>query len=95
LTTAQGLYNSGADVDIPVISELSETYTTYTILLDHFNSTAFDLFIGSEAQSVGPSSTIPLRMAHSTMVPHTMIIPAQIMVASQAPIGTPLSSRTI
>jgi hypothetical protein len=34
-------------------------------------------------------------MAHSTMVPHTMIIPARNMVASQAPIGKPLSSKPI
>jgi hypothetical protein len=32
-------------------------------------------------------------MAHSTMVPNTMTIPTRNTVASQAPIGTPLSPR--
>jgi hypothetical protein len=32
-------------------------------------------------------------MAHSTMVPHVATIPTDNVVVSQAPIGTPLSSR--
>jgi hypothetical protein len=62
------------------------------IPLDHFNNTNFYFFVGSEA---GPSSTIPLQQAHSTMVPNTMIIPTGNKVASQPPIGTPHPSGQI
>ena len=89
------LYGPGEGVDIPVISELLETSNTYRIPLDHFNSTTCYLFMGSDTQSVGPSSTIPLQMAHSIMVPHSMTIPTRNMVVTQDPIGTPLSSRPI
>jgi hypothetical protein len=51
------------------------------------------LFGGSNTQSVDPNSTIPLQMAHSTMVPNTTTIPTRNTVASQAPIGMPLSPR--
>jgi hypothetical protein len=46
-----------ADAKIPIVFEPPETYTTFTIPLDHFNSTTCYFFTGSEA---GPSSTIPL-----------------------------------
>jgi hypothetical protein len=85
----------GAGVDIPVISELPETSATYMIPLDHFNSMTCYLFVGSDTQSVGPSSTIPLQMAHSTMVPHAMTIPIGNTVVTQDPISTPLLSRPV
>jgi hypothetical protein len=44
-------------------------------------------------QSVGPSSTLSLQMAHSMMVPHVLTIPTGNVVVSQATIGTPLASR--
>jgi hypothetical protein len=68
---------------------------TYTISLDHFNSTTGYLFVGLDTQSVGHNSTIPLQMAHSTMVPNTTTIPTRNTVVTQAPIGTPLSSRRV
>jgi hypothetical protein len=94
-TTVRDLYSSGAGADIPVVSELPETSATYTIPLDHFASTTCYLFVGSDTQSIGPSSTIPLQMAHSTMVPHAMTIPTGNTVVTQDPIGTLLSSRPI
>jgi hypothetical protein len=48
-----------------------------------------------QTQSVGPSSTFSLQMAHSTMVPYATTIPTGNVVVNQAPIGTPLSSRPI
>jgi hypothetical protein len=89
------LYDSGEGVDIPVIFELPKTSATYTIPLDHFNSTTCYLFVGSDTQSIGPISTIPLQMAHSTMVPHATTITTGNTVVTQAPICTPLSSRPI
>jgi hypothetical protein len=93
--TVRDLYGSGASVDIPIVSELTETFVTYTIHLDHFSSTTSYIFLGSDTLSVGPSSTIPLQMAHFTMVPCTMTIPSRNTVVTQAPIGTPLSSIPI
>jgi hypothetical protein len=75
---------------MPIASKPLETYYTFTIPLDHFNSTTCYYFPGSEAFSASPSSTIPLQQAHSTMVPNTMIILTRNMVTSQTPIGTPL-----
>jgi hypothetical protein len=81
-----------AEAEIPVVSDPPETSTSFMIPLDHFNNTTCYFFVGSE---VGPSSTIPLQHAHSTMVPNTTIIPTGNMMASQPPIGTPRSSRQI
>jgi hypothetical protein len=89
------LYGLGTGDDIPIVSELPETASTYTIPLDHFDNTTCYLFVGSDTQSVGPSLTIPLHMDHSTMVPDAMTIPTRNRVAIQAPIGTPLSYRPI
>jgi hypothetical protein len=89
------LYGSGVGVDIPAISELPKTSATYTIPLDHFNSTTCYLFVGSDTQSVSPSSTIPTQMSLSTMVPHATTIPIGNIVITQAPISTPLSSRPV
>jgi hypothetical protein len=89
------LYGSGAGVDIHVVSKLPKMSATYTIPLDHFNSTIGYLFVGSYTQYVGPKSTIPLQMAHSIMVPNAMTIPTGNTVVTQAPIGTPLSSRPV
>jgi hypothetical protein len=69
------LYGSGAGADIPAIPELPETSAILTVSLGHFSSTTAYLFVGSDAQSVSPSSTIPFQMAHSTMVPRAMTIP--------------------
>jgi hypothetical protein len=60
------------------------------IPLDHFNTTTCYYFPGSETLSAGPNLTTPLQQAHSTMIPNTMTIPTENMVASQTPIGTPL-----
>jgi hypothetical protein len=90
LTSRRNPPDSEAEDEILVVSEPPETSTTLRIPLDHFNSTTCYFFIGSEA---GPSSTIPLQRAHSTMVPNTTIIPTGKIVASQPPIGTPCLSR--
>jgi hypothetical protein len=90
------LYGLGIGVDIPVISQIPKTSVTYTVPLDHFTGTTISSTtpsVGPNMQSVGPSSTISLQMAHSTMVPHIATIPTGNVVVSQAPIGTPLSSR--
>jgi hypothetical protein len=90
------LYGLGIGVDIPVVSQLSETSTTYTVPLDHFTGTIVSSItpsIGLTIQSVGPSSTVSLQKVHSTMVPHVATIPPGNVVVNQAPIGTPLSSR--
>ena len=82
------LYGPGIGVDIPV---------TYTIPLDHFTGTTVISTTPSvdlNMPYVGPSSTLSLQMAHSTMVPHVLTIPTGHMVDSQATIGTPLASRS-
>jgi hypothetical protein len=92
----QDLYGLGIGADIPVISQIPETSVTYTVPLDHFTGTTIistTPSVGPNMQSVGPSSTISLQMAHSTMVPHIPTISTGKVVVSQAPIGTPLSSR--
>jgi hypothetical protein len=47
-----------AEAEIFVVYEPLETYTTFMIPLDHFNSTNSYFFTGSEN---GPNSTIPLQ----------------------------------
>jgi len=87
------LYGSGVGADIPTIPELLEMSATLSIPVDHFSSTTAYLFIGLDIHSVGLSSTIPLQMAHSTMVPHATTTPTGNIVVNHAPIGTPCSSR--
>jgi hypothetical protein len=61
--TVRDLYRLGIGVDIPVISQIPEKSVTYTIPLDHFTSTiviSATSSIGSNRQSIGPSSTISL-----------------------------------
>jgi hypothetical protein len=94
--TVQELYRLGIGVDTLVVSQLPKTSITYTIPLDHFIGMTISSItpsIGLNMQYVGPSSTISLQMAHSRMVPHVATIPTGNVVVSQAPIGTPLSSR--
>jgi hypothetical protein len=89
------LYGSGAGVDIPVVSQIPEVSATYTVPPNHFSGATSHITVIPDTQSVGPSSTFSLQMAHSTMVPHVTTIPTGNVVVSQAPIGTPLSSRPI
>jgi hypothetical protein len=94
--TVQDLYRLGTGVDIPVVSQIPETSVTYTVPLDHLTGTTLSSIapsVGSNMQSVDPSSTISLHMAHSTMVPHVATIPTGNVVVIQAPIVTPLSSQ--
>jgi hypothetical protein len=61
--TVQDLYGLGIGVDIPIISQIRETYVTYTVPLDHFTGTTVistTPSVGLNMQSVGPSSTISL-----------------------------------
>jgi hypothetical protein len=78
------LFGSGAGVDITVTPELPETSDTDAIPF----TTAY-YFPGSDTQPVDHILTIPLQMAHYTMVPDTMNIHTGNTVASQSPIGTP------
>jgi hypothetical protein len=81
------LYGAGIGVDTPI---------TCTVTLNHFTSTT--LFtttpsVGPNTSSVGPRSTFPLHMAHSTMVPHILTIPVGNAVVSQVAIRTPVTQR--
>jgi len=92
----QDLYdNLGVGPNTPVISQLPETFVTYMIPLDHFAGTNSSITVGPDTQSGCSISTFSLHMAHSTMVPHIMIITTRNLVVNQAPIGTPLSYRPI
>jgi hypothetical protein len=51
---------SGTEVDIPATSEPLETSYTFTIPLDHFNTTMCYYFAGSKTFSSGPNLTTPL-----------------------------------
>jgi hypothetical protein len=82
------LFSARTSADIFVEPELPETSD-----IDHSPITTTYLFGGSDTQSADPNWAIPLQMAHSTMVPNTMTIPTRNTVASQTPIGTPLSPR--
>jgi hypothetical protein len=85
--TVRDLFGSGVGADISVEPELPETSDTDTIPLDHSPSTTAYIFIGSDTQSVGPSSTIPLQMAHSTMVPNATTIPTRIRWLAKLPLA--------
>jgi hypothetical protein len=87
------IFIAGSNVDILVIPELPETSVEDRIPLDHSPITTAYLFTSSDTPSIDPNLTIPLHMSHFTMVPNDTIIPTKTMVASQAPIGTPLSPR--
>jgi hypothetical protein len=81
------LYGTGIGADAPV---------TYIVPLNHFiGTTIFSATpsVDPNPSSVGPRSTFSLQMAHSTMVPHILTIPAGNVVVSQAAIGTPLTPR--
>jgi hypothetical protein len=93
--TVQGLYGLGAGADTFFVSQIPETFVTYMIPLKHFTSTPSNVIVGPNTQSIGPSSTFSLQMAHHNMVPRTTNIPTGNVVVNQAPIGTPLSSRPI
>jgi hypothetical protein len=83
----QDLYGIGMGDDAPI---------TYTIPLNHFTGTVVFTTtpsIGPNTSSIGPRSTFPLQMAHSTMVPHIPTIPVGNAVVSQAVIGTPVTPR--
>jgi hypothetical protein len=82
------LFGSGAGIDITVTPEPPKTSDPDAIPF----TTAY-YFPGSDAQPADHILTIPLQMAHYTMVPDTMNIHTRNTVASQAPIGTPLSPR--
>jgi len=59
----QDLYGLGTTADIPVISQILETFVTYTVPLDHFIGTTINSIassIGPNMKSIGPSSTISL-----------------------------------
>jgi hypothetical protein len=71
------LFGSGAGVDINVTPEPPETSDPNTIPF----TTAY-YFPGSDAQPIDHILTIPLQMAHYTMVPDTMNIPIGNTVAS-------------
>jgi hypothetical protein len=79
------LFGSGAGVHITVAPELPETSNP-----DAVPFTIAYYFPGTEAPGTNHILTLPLQMAHyiDTMSPYT-----KITMASQAPIGTPLSPR--
>jgi hypothetical protein len=79
---------SGAGIDITVTPELPETSDPDAIPF----TTAY-YFPGTDAPPANHILTIPLQMVHYTMVPDTTSPHTRITVASQAPIGTPLSPR--
>jgi hypothetical protein len=89
------LYESGESVDIPVVSQIPAVSVTYIVPPNQFSGPTNHITVILDTQSIGPSLTFSLHMAHSTMVPHVMTIPTKNVVVSQAPIGTPLSSRPI
>jgi hypothetical protein len=78
------LFGSRASLDITVSPELPET--SYPDMIP-FTTTYY--FPGSDAQPTDHILTIPLQMAHYTMVPDTMNIHTRNTVARQSPIGTP------
>jgi hypothetical protein len=84
----QDLFGSGAGIDITVTPELPETSDPNAIPF----TTAY-YFPGTNAPRADHILTLPLQMVHYTMVLDTMSLNTMITVASQAPIGTPLSSR--
>jgi hypothetical protein len=79
------LFGSGAGIDITVSPELPETSDPDAVPF----TTAY-YFPGTEAPRADHILTLPLQMVHytDTTSPHT-----GITMASQAPIGTPLSPR--
>jgi hypothetical protein len=84
----QDLFGSGEGIDINVTPEPPETSDPYAIPF----TTAY-YFPGSDTQPTDHILTIPLQMAHYTMVPNTMTIPTRNTVARKSPICTPLSPR--
>jgi hypothetical protein len=69
---------------------------SYTIPLNHFTDTTTftaTLPVGLNIPSIAPRSTLPLQMAHSTMVPHIPTIPTSNAVVNQVVIGTPVTPR--
>jgi hypothetical protein len=81
------LYGTGMGADAPI---------SYTVPLNHFTGTTIFTAtppVGPSTSSIGPRSTLPLQMAHSTIVPHIPTIPAGNAVVNQAAIGTPVTPR--
>jgi hypothetical protein len=81
------LYGIGMGANAPI---------SYTVPLNHFTGTTIFMatpLVGPSTSSVGPRSTLPLQMAHSTIVPHIPTIPTGNAVVNQAVIGTPVTLR--
>jgi hypothetical protein len=81
------LYGTGMGADAPI---------SYTVPLNHFTGTTVFTAtpsIGPKKSSIGPRSTFPLHMTHSTIVPHILTIPTGNAVVNQAAIGTPVTPR--
>jgi hypothetical protein len=81
------LFGSRTGIDITVTPELPKTSN-----LDAIPFTTAYYFPGSDAPPVDCILTIPLQTVHYTMVLDTTSPHTRIMVASQAPIGMPLST---
>jgi hypothetical protein len=71
----------GTSSNQTMASQMSDTYVTYMIPLDHFTGTTSKVVTVSDQLLVGSHSIIPLQIAHSTMV------------ITRYPIGTPLLLR--
>jgi hypothetical protein len=82
--------------DIYGTREGADASFSYTVPPNHFTcTTTFTATptVGPNIPSVGPRSSIPLQMAHSTMSPHIPTIPVSNAIVNQAPIGTPTTPR--
>jgi hypothetical protein len=87
LHMVRDLYGTREGVDAPF---------SYTVPLNHFTGTTTFMDtppVGPNIPFVGPRSTLPLQMAHSTMVAHIPTIPVGNAVVNQAAIGTPITPR--
>jgi hypothetical protein len=92
--TVRDLYdNLGVSPDQPMASQMLEMFVTYTVPLDHFTGTTSSVTVFLDQLLVGSHLILPLRMAHSIMVPQATRVSNGNVVVTQAPIGTPLPPR--
>jgi hypothetical protein len=70
------------------------TSTAYIIPINHFAGTTSNIVTVSDPLLVGTHTILPLQLTSSTTVPQVAPFSARILVTIQAPIGTPLPSRS-
>jgi hypothetical protein len=84
----------GTSHNQPMASQITKTYVTYTVPLNHFTGTTSNFLTVSDQLLVGSHLILPLRISHSTMVPQAMTVSIGNVVITQDLIGTPLPLRS-